>query len=189
MGTPWIIGNRPEPVPATDRTGPLVADVAPLAAGAPILGVGVEVSIVGASASKRWLEVMTAIPQANLPADTAFYVQSDGASTTIYQRPIGLIYEQGDGPSVGMIAVGGGARSVSIGASTASSKGGAAFAVGQVVRIETVFGGSTTYYSNGASQNSVPTPAAVDATHTVVGAHVMGNGNFATDDWRVGVLT
>lgn len=175
------------PVPISSGAGSLLTDVEPLAAGSPILGVGVEVTML--APGTRNMSLHAAIPP--VPGGEAIWFHTFNTTGSIYSLP-NLRLSLGGGPSVGWIAAKGVPTSngqSDDGSRIAGPDSAASATTGDVLRLEVVFGGggSAAVYKNGALVLSVATPGGLDASHTLVGAVV--NDLWPSDNWRVGVLT
>lgn len=179
-----IVSNAPVPVSTGD--GLLLTDVEALAGGSTILGVGSEVKLLTKPSSPNF-SLFGGIPPE--PGGQGIWFHTNGVTGTLYLLTDHKLDGAIGGLSVGSISVFSGTPTATSSGETALTPNTAAAAptTGDVMRLEVVFGGSTTVYKNGTSVLSASTPAALTASHTLAGASV--NDIWYSDDWRVGVLT
>lgn len=181
-----ILANAPVPKGGGSglSEGLLLSDVAALAAGAPILGIGAETQMLTRPGSPNYSWYAALPPE---PGGQGIWFHTSGQTGTLYLTTNHRLFT-GARVNVGMVAITPGVPTFTGSGQTAltGNERAAAPGTGDIVRLEVVFGGSITVYKNGEAVLSASTPGAVGASHTLTGAAV--NASWYTDNWRVGVL-
>lgn len=192
VNAPRIISNVPGINGTQYGVQWLATDVAPVAGGAPILGVGAETYFVSErttdSGSNYYGEVFAAIG-ANFTGDMV-WVQTAGLGRTaqVYRSTVTGSVTSSPATTTGFIGVGGvTTRSANISSTSLVGDSFGAWGYGTAVRLEVVYGGNTTVFYNGTAAIIRPTPASV-AGNTIVAGN-MFRSYWNHDTWRVGVLT